>query len=355
MRPRLKFNDIETTATTWLVRQDAGLSAQERAEFARWCSADPRHAAAVEEISSAWVSVDRVAAGRGGQALRHEIDVLADRQRRRWWRLAAVAVPMAATAAVAFLIWPRQASVAANADRTLAKTLTVARLLEPERRKLADGSVIELKSGAEVEILFSDLRRQVVLQCGEAHFQVARDPARPFVVLAGTVQVSAVGTGFAVQVDAAQVEVVVTEGTVRVTPPESGRPWVGRTVRADAPTSPLPASAPAVHAGGRALVALDRRRGGPEITSLPPADLTARLAWRLPHLEFSDATVAEAVALFNRHGSVRLRLADETAANQRITGVFRADNVEGFVRALEVGVGLRAERRYHEVVLRSAD
>jgi transmembrane sensor len=355
MRTRRKFNDIETTATTWLVRQDAGLSARERAEFARWCSADPRHAAAVKEISGAWASLDRVTPGHGAQALRHEIDVLADRQRRRWWRLAAVAVPLATAAAVALLFWPRQASVDPNAGPTLATPSTVARLLEPERRKLSDGSVIELKSGAEVDILFSDLHRRVVLRHGEAHFQVAHDPARPFVVLAGTVRVSAVGTGFAVQMNEAHVEVVVTEGTVRVTPPESGSPGAGRPEREEAPARPIPAPAPAVHAGTRVLVALDGRQREPAISSLPSTELTARLAWRLPRLEFSDATVAEAVTLFNRHGSIRLRLADETAANQRITGVFRADNVEGFVRALEVGVGLRAERRFLEVVLRSAD
>ena len=92
----------------------------------------------------------------------------------------------------------------------------------------------------------------------------------------------------------------------------------------------------------------------PAVTTLPAAELSERLAWRVPRLDFSETSLDEAVALFTRHGVTELRVADSTVGAMRVTGVFRADNVEGFVRALESSLGLQAERRGREIVLRSA-
>jgi transmembrane sensor len=55
-----------------------------------------------------------------------------------------------------------------------------------------------------------------LLKQGEAFFEVAKDPNRPFVVSAGSKRVVAVGTKFSVRRDADSVGVVVTEGKVRV-------------------------------------------------------------------------------------------------------------------------------------------
>jgi transmembrane sensor len=56
----------------------------------------------------------------------------------------------------------------------------------------------------------------VVLERGEAHFQVAKNPARPFVVVARGVEIRAVGTAFSVGLESTRVEVLVTEGQVAV-------------------------------------------------------------------------------------------------------------------------------------------
>jgi transmembrane sensor len=56
----------------------------------------------------------------------------------------------------------------------------------------------------------------VDLAQGEAWFQVAKAPDRPFTVTAGRVRVQAVGTAFNVRRAGVGVDVVVTEGTVKV-------------------------------------------------------------------------------------------------------------------------------------------
>ena len=81
---------------------------------------------------------------------------------------------------------------------------------------LDDGSVAELNRGAEIEVNYTVAERRVVLRRGEALFTVAKNPARPFVVRAGGVDVRAVGTAFNVKLAGPNLEVLVTEGTVHV-------------------------------------------------------------------------------------------------------------------------------------------
>lgn len=59
----------------------------------------------------------------------------------------------------------------------------------PQRETLPDGSLVELKPGALVSHDFAGTVRRVTLHQGEAHFQVTKNPARPFVVRAGNVDI----------------------------------------------------------------------------------------------------------------------------------------------------------------------
>jgi len=58
--------------------------------------------------------------------------------------------------------------------------------------------------------------RYITLKRGEAFFEVAEDPRRPFVVEAGEKRVIALGTKFSVRRAAGDIQVVVKEGQVRI-------------------------------------------------------------------------------------------------------------------------------------------
>ena len=166
---------------------------------------------------------------------------------------------------------------------------------------------------------------------------MAKNPARPFVVCVGGVDVRAVGTAFAVRLAPENVEVIVTEGRVALS----------TAAAADGPANPPPVTlVAALDAGQRAVIARASPATPPRLSAVEREAMTTQLAWRQPRLEFTDTTRTEASALFNRtaHGA-RLRVADAAVAGRRITGVFRADNVDGFVTLLEASLGVRAERR----------
>ena len=146
----------------------------------------------------------------------------------------------------------------------------------PRQIALADGSIVELNRDSEVLPQFTRTERRVILLKGEAHFSVTKDPTRPFIVRAGHVDVRAVGTAFNVHLQSAAVEVLVTEGTVKLDPSADG---ALREV-------PLPAQIPSLASGQRAVVAL--KPSAPEVavvvTTVSQAEMARTMAWQEPLL-----------------------------------------------------------------------
>lgn len=81
---------------------------------------------------------------------------------------------------------------------------------------LADGSRVTLNTRTGLEALIGRDRREVVLESGEAFFEVAHDPMRPFRVLTSLGIVSVLGTRFTVYDRLRSVEVTTEKGLVRV-------------------------------------------------------------------------------------------------------------------------------------------
>ena len=209
---------IAGVAADWIVRHDRGLAPQEEADFQAWLAAAPEHAAVFAERRRLWASFDAVAE----QPVAVTTNV---GWRSRLWIWA---VPAGlATAMAALVAWtPRIREIQPLAPA--APTLALAALVPAERRFLADGSIIDLGPDAIVEIDVVASERRVRLRRGAAHFQVARDAARPFVVsTAAGVEVHVLGTRFDVWLGAAQVDVRVATGQVQVRRP--GAPGAGAT------------------------------------------------------------------------------------------------------------------------------
>ncbi|MBI5769408.1 MAG: FecR domain-containing protein [Verrucomicrobia bacterium] len=256
---------------------------------------------------------------------------LARRRRRR--RRLAVAAGAAAALIAAVVSWPPAAWPSADAAAAPAVVVT-----QPARRVLPDGTLEELRRGARITTEFTTAARRVVLMQGQAHFQVTKDAARPFVVAVGGVEVRAVGTAFAVDLGPKSVEVLVTEGRVAL---DGARTEAG-------PPSTAPAPLAYLDAGHHAVVEFTSPAAAPaapQVVAVAPAEIAERLAWRVPRLEFSGTPLSEALALIGRHHPVRYTLAEPAIGQLRVSGILRADNTENLWRLLEEQHGIRVERR----------
>ncbi len=222
--------------------------------------------------------------------------------------------------------------------------------LVPGTQVLADGTVVELNGAAVIVSNFTATERRVRLEHGEAHFTVTKDPARPFTVTAAGVTVRAVGTAFNVRLADSAVEVLVTEGQVRLQPLPPPL--------ASGHTGPTPPALPAVAermlaARQRAVVSTTPSAAAPEIATLTPGEIERVLAWQHRLLDFTATPLGEIVAAFNRRNATQIVLADPALAALRVSASLRSDNVLGFVKMLETGFGVRAERRGDAEILLS--
>lgn len=335
------IDEIATAAADWALRQDRGLSATEQDEFSQWLAADPRNRQAWAEHRWGWDELDRLA---GLQSSVHAVpdpDLLLPRnqssaKKRNLGRY--VYAGLAAAAVAVGVFFARELTRSSETPDPNTRARLLARI---EQRELPDGSVINLNRGAVVIEHFTSGERRVRLLRGEALFKVAKDPSRPFYVEASGVAVRAVGTAFNVRLDAASVEVLVTEGKVGVerTAPGSASRQAERLV--------------SLEMGERTVVSLSPKAPPPEVTVMPRAQIEARLAWQPRLLDFTNTPLAEIVAEFNRHNPVHLVLRDPGLDQVRLSATFRSDNVQGFVRLMESDFGMKAEWRHDGEILLS--
>jgi len=349
----LSREEIERAAAQWVLRRDRGLTAAEQDALSQWLSADSRHGEALALQRWGWDELDRLAGLQTSLGAVPDPDLFAPKAKvreRRWWWIAATS-SLAAAAAVALFITLR--SRQATSENTAPPAVVSTALAAPcERLTLEDGSVVELNRGARVEVVFSAAERRVRLVRGEANFTVAKNPERPFVVNAGGVDVRAVGTVFNVRLGGASVEVVVSEGRVKLEN-GSGDALVAGTANATRVSHPQLAAEVLLSVGQSAVVSLGASAPGPQVNSLAESELAARLAWQPRLLDFTGAPLTEILAEFNRRNPVRLTVGDPALGVMRLSAAFRSDNVEGFVRLMESDFGMRAEWwSEREIVLR---
>ncbi len=345
---------VASEAAAWVARRDRGLTAGEAAELAAWEAADPRHAAELRHFAASWRDLGDVSAVASLAAEARALDAATAARLRRWRLRCWVGGLGAAAAAVAFgYFWlPRADARREGGALASGSAATAGTFLEvpgtSRRLTLPDGTRVDLNGSSRIEPEFSPARRRVRLLEGEAHFAVVKDPARPFVVAVDGIEVLAVGTAFNVRHAPGGIEVLVTEGRVSVegavggeilppSPVEAGQR--ARVARLARPAPELPAPAPAV-----------------SVTPVSLAEMSDSLAWQGTRLVFDRLPLEQVIMAFNRHHPEQpLRLSDPRLRTRRISGIFRADNLDGFVRLLGEAFDIAAERKEDgEVLLRAA-
>lgn len=211
---------------------------------------------------------------------------------------------------------------------------------------LRDGSNMTLNTATEVHVELTPKERHIRLEEGEAFFEVAHDPNRPFIVQVGNKRVIAVGTKFSVRRDGDDVRVVVTEGKVRVETGSTGGEGSNRlATKRDESAAGATAFAGALGPGEAFLTPGNVASVGDDgivIEQKPVAEAQDDLTWRQGYLTFHDTSLADAVAEFNRYNTHQIAIEDPAVAAIRISGSFRALNYEAFVRVLDEGFAIHS-------------
>jgi transmembrane sensor len=213
---------------------------------------------------------------------------------------------------------------------------------------MTDGSKVTLNTNSQIRIDLSDRERHIELNSGEAFFEVAHDPGRPFVVHAGNKRVVAVGTKFSVRREGSNVQVVVTEGKVRLEGDAIIEARHDGTAEVDPRNNGASGRGPLYLVAGEVAHASNE---GVLVQTKAIPEVEEELSWRSGVLIFRNQSLAAAIAEFNRYNTRHIVIADERIADLRIEGNFRATNIDAFVRLLEQGYSLRVLEEGDRIVL----
>ncbi len=215
---------------------------------------------------------------------------------------------------------------------------------------LSDGSHVILNTDSRIRVELRERERRIALDRGEAFFEVAQDPRRPFIVEAGDKRVIAVGTKFAVRRDADDIQVVVTEGQVRVETSASGGSGAGDPLTiVEAGAGREMAHEVLLTAGSIARTAKDAVLVSPG--AAPEAEKL--LSWRKGYVTFDNTALADAVAEFNRYSTRKIFIADPAIAAIRVGGNFRSNNAAAFLWLLQAGFPIKVEQDGDRIVLKA--
>ena len=313
-------DDLPDVAAGWFALQRSGqMAAEDAEEFTRWLAGDPAHAAAMLKVDATWRSVEAARAHPDILALREQATGRKVARGRFWSRPATIA----ASIACALVLGGGVVGVASSGPglRLMFGPIEQDFRTSVGQRTtmtLPDGSVVTLDTDTAMRTIESRTERRVVLRKGQAFFRVAKDPGRPFVVVAGDRKVTALGTAFGVRVDKDRFELTMVEGVVKVEAPMSVSPgWEPKVQEARM-------------AAGSQLVAVQNSQW-----TIRPVDSTKETGWVRGLLTYESTPLQDVAEELNRYSDRKIVIRDPDLAQRRVNGTFRANDLEGAITALE--------------------
>jgi transmembrane sensor len=349
-------------AAAWIVRLHGPHRSPElEAAFRDWLAAHPENGKQFERVTEVWDAGSSVPVP-GAPRLATWKESASQRTR-------AAGVLLVICGLVGWGVWR------AWADPTYTTGIGEQRIV-----RLDDGTRLSLNSGTRVRIAYDNSERRVELERGEAYFEVAHNPARPFIVTAGNHQVTALGTVFVVRYEAAQTAVTLLEGKVAVLPvPDSASlmqnsavtnpPDSNGTKSARANRHPSISLPPSPSNGEEAGVRVGAKEAGDREFILSPGErvtftrggslkldeprMEAVAAWRRGEVMLDKTQLADAIAELNRYDKPRLIIEDPKIAALPVSGIYQAGDSNGFARTVAKLYNLEIIEQPNRIYLRA--
>ena len=321
-------NDFNSLVTRSLSGE---LSPEENRRFQEILSQDPVKQAQAEEFRKIWDSV-----GPAVDAKSYDLDAEWDLMQKKLPGRVTVSIParsllfyttrIAAVLVVGLLLvfsWLYVTRMAGT-EKIIADNHPVEVLLD-------DGTLVTVNrhSWIRYKKKFSLSERKVHL-AGEAWFDVAREPSRPFVIDAGTAMVEVLGTRFNVNAhkQSATVEIIVKSGIVAVTPKQAPQEQI------------------VLKAGNSGTYNKEKKE-----LKLIPSSNPNKISWKTRELFFENSSLKEVADLVNKVYNTNLVIINQELASCPITVTFRDQSLEAVLHVLETTLDLEISHTGQEIRL----
>lgn len=294
------------------------------AALRKWRAVSPAHEAAAEEAQQRWDALGHLAPDLRDCFAEPDGRIAAARGRQRRALILSVA-GLLGTSVLAGkgLQWYWRQPLFAAAYAT--QTAQLRNVLLPDG---SPGSRLELSPQSSATVRLYRERRVVDFNGGEARFDVAADPQRPFEVRTRDALIRVIGTAFTVRDRGGPILIGVERGQVRV------------TIR----QRPGDAAAPSATESDidlRAGEALTLRDGVPE--PVRQVDAGALSAWRDGWLVFDATPLGEALETINAYRQQPILSPEPRVNALRLSGRFRTNASASLVDALPMTLPVIAQ------------
>lgn len=330
-REEARLARVKEETSAWVIKQSAGFSPEEQDAFFEWLAADPEYVEHYTQQAKVWKRLDILADWRPEHSIRPNPQLLDFTPSRKrvpapvYW----IAAGMAAVLALSLFLWKGPSFGGQPEPMKLAEGAFARGY---ERHVLEDGSVIELNLGAQASVKYTQQSRQVLLDSGEAYFTVAKDAERPFVVTAGGISVQAIGTVFNVQLNKDAVNVLVSEGRVRLK---------SKTTSEADPA--VPEAKQELVARQRSIIGLSADISTSVVETLSEDQMAEQLTWLKQVLDYKDTPLGEIVKEFNRRNYRKIVIMDPVIEKIPLSVTIRPSSIDDFVKLLEITADIHAD------------
>ena len=225
------------------------------------------------------------------------------------------------------------------------------RIGEQQTIGLDDGSILILNTAGQLVVDYSEQDRRILLERGEAYFDVAEDPERSFTVDLGVRAVTAMGTEFNIRRFPEGFQIAVIVGAVTLyeqtdAPSPSPRPFSGAG-------EAVVISAPKQHRVDEGwVVEYDTSRD--ELKAFRPESMDRYLQWRSGMLSFYREPLYRVVQELNRYSRNKILIEDTAVMEIKVYTAVSVHDIDTALKGLELALPIKVTRHYDRFVISAA-
>ena len=287
------------------------------------------------------------------QAILNETDGEAKAQAQRKWPRFAMAASLLIATVVGTLMLSDQRLE--NESGTDIKRY-VTGVGEQKEVQLPDGSIIYMNTASEMLVDMGDETRVVTLKRGEAFFDVATDPSRPFSVDIGPRTLTVLGTEFNVYKRSEGFTVAVAEGEVALHNPAEPVD----------PRASVPSTSGNIETGEHLSVPNSRQyrltagwvaqfdAGDTELTAYTDDSLDVLASWRSGIVSFSGEPLSLVVKELNRYSGKKILIIDKSVMDLKVNAGIKVDSITSALASLERVYPIRVKHEFDQVLIEGA-
>lgn len=222
------------------------------------------------------------------------------------------------------------------------------RIGEQKTVELPDGTAVTLNTGTLLLVELAENQRRVIMERGEAYFEVAKDESRPFSIDLGARSVTVLGTEFNVFKSPEKFVVAVIEGAVVLHRKEVVASANSRMLTPD--NQPVDLSDPGqvrLVAGNVAEFDLSASR----LVGTVDPEVSRLQIWRTGKLYFEEEPLHRVVHQLNRYSGKKIMIEDASIMDLKIYAAVDLNYPDEALTDIEKALPIKVIRHFDRVII----